>query len=402
MLAAISSRRFWFTHFFVLTLFLLIGYQLTQLMLIRGAALEEIAFKQHHMIIEIPPIRGAILDRHGRELAANLKVPSIYAAPRLMLENEKPELQKELSSILDLSPGFIKDRLERNKSFVWLKRRVNSPAAEKILEMGHPALGMLEEFKRFYPQGNLLAQVLGFTDLDGNGLEGIELYLNKELQGRAGKRYTKRDALGREIKAFEKKQIPSIDGHRITLTIDQYIQYLTERALDRATEQWRPKGAFAIVMEADTGKILAMANWPTFDPNHYQESGPEERRNRAITDMYEPGSVFKIVTASAALNENVVTTETIFNCENGEYNYGSKVLHDVHAYGNLSFEDVIVKSSNIGTVKIASRLGPQTLYRYVKAFGFGDPNGIDMPGEAPGFIRPPSQWSKTSDRKSVV
>ncbi len=182
----------------------------------------------------------------------------------------------------------------------------------------------------------------------------------------------------------------------MTLTIDQYIQYLTERALDRAFTAWKAKGAMAIVMDAKTGKILAMANRPSFDPNFYEKSVSESRRNRAITDMYEPGSVFKIVAASAALNENKVSPEDMFNCENGAYHYGSRTLHDVHSYGMLSFEDVIVKSSNIGTVKIASKLSPETLHSYIKAFGFGRSTGIDLPGEAPGFTRPPAQWSNTS------
>ena len=397
MPALFSARRFWALQLFVAIVFLIVGYQLVQLGVIRRPALLELAEKQHRLKIEIPPLRGQILDRNGKEFATNLKVPSIYAIPRLVESEEKIELSRRVSRILGLDFDFVKERLSRDKAFVWLKRRTHNEDAEKIRQLKSPTLGTLEEYRRFYPQGDLLAQVLGFANVDNRGVEGIELALNRELQGRAGKRTTRRDALGREIKAFEVKTIPAVNGNRITLTIDQHLQYLTERALDRAFMQWKAKGAWAVVMEAKTGKIFAIANRPTFDPNRYESSSSETRRNRAITDTYEPGSVFKIVTASAVLNENKATPETQFNCENGEYHYGGgRVLHDVHAYGRLSFEDVIVKSSNIGTVKIAARLEPKVLYDYIKRFGFGRATGIDLVGEVSGVARPVAEWSKTS------
>ncbi|MBI3313145.1 MAG: penicillin-binding protein 2 [Candidatus Omnitrophica bacterium] len=392
----ISSRRFWLTNFFLFSSFLIIFYQLIQLTIIRRPALENMASKQHKLVVDIPPLRGQILDRKGRELAANLKVPSIYAIPRLIRKEERKDLAKKISRLLNLEEKFLIDRLSRDKSFIWIKRKVTAQEAEKITNLAHSGFGILEEYKRFYPQGDLLAQILGFTDIDNAGLEGIELYLNRDLQGRPGRRYTKRDALGREIKAFEVKTIPALDGHQVSLTIDQYVQYLTERALDRAFTNWKAVGGWAVVMEAKTGKIIAIANRPTFNPNSYEKSRPDSRRNRSLTDMYEPGSVFKIVAASAALNEHKVTPDTIFNCENGSYQYGSKVLHDVHPYGMLSFADVIVKSSNIGTVKIASKLDPKVFQSYIDAFGFGKLTGIDLPGEVPGYTRPPALWSKTS------
>ena len=192
------------------------------------------------------------------------------------------------------------------------------------------------------------------------------------------------------------KALPAIDGNRIVLTIDQHLQYLTEKALEQAFKQWKAKGAWAIVMAPRTGEILAIANQPGFDPNFFDRSNADERRNRAITDMYEPGSVFKIVAASGALNEGAVTTDTVINCENGKWNYGVKVLHDVHPYGMLPMTDVIVKSSNIGTVKIALKMKGEKFQNYVQQFGFGKWSGIDLPGEAPGYTRPFSQWSKTS------
>lgn len=396
MPSALSAKRFWLTNLFISSLFLILGYQGVQLTLIRRQALLDLAKRQHLLSVQIPPLRGQILDRKARELAANLKVPSIYAVPRMIESGERQQLAFQIHKVLGLDQDFIRNRISRDKSFVWLKRSASPAEAEKIKNWGHPAFGIVEEYKRFYPQGDLLAQVLGFTDIDNQGLEGIEFSLHKALQGRAGKRYSKRDALGREIRAFEIRQIPAVNGSHVTLTIDQYVQYLTERALDRAWQQWKPKGAFAVVMEAQTGRILAMANRPTFDLNAHETSSADSRRNRAITDMYEPGSVFKIVAASAALNEGLVTAETLFDCENGTYRYGSRVLHDVHPYGELPFADVIVKSSNIGTVKVAALLAPEVFHSYIKKFGFGQLTDIDLPGEMPGYVRPPEEWSKTS------
>lgn len=390
------SPRYWVFNLFVASLFLIITYQLIQLTVIRRPALLELADKQNRLKIQIPPVRGQIVDRQGRELASNLRIPSVYAVPRVLTKEDIPVVAKQISAALNLKIPYINERLSRDKSFVWLKRKVTYEEAEKVEKPPIPSLGVIKEYRRFYPQGELLAQILGFTNIDNMGLEGIELHLNKELLGRAGMRYTKRDALGREIKAFEMKQTPAVDGHKVKLTIDQYLQYLTETSLDKAFKQYHAKGATAIIMDPKTGEILAMANRPTYDPNEYEKSGPDTRRNRAITDMYEPGSVFKIVAASAALNENKVTPETTFFCENGAWNYGPKVLHDVHKYGTLTFEEVIIKSSNIGAVKIAHRMDPNVYESYVDRFGFGKPTGIDMPGEAPGFTRPVSQWSKTS------
>jgi len=286
--------------------------------------------------------------------------------------------------------------LSRDKAFIWLKRKVSFEEAEKIGKLRDPGLGILDEYKRFYPHGEFMAQTLGFVDIDNRGLEGIELVVNRTLQGRTGLRFTKRDALGREIKAFEIKATPAIDGNRVFLTLDQYLQFHMERALNGAYTKWKAQGAAAILMEASTGKILALANRPTFDPNEYSLSKMEHRRNRVITDMYEPGSVFKIVAASAVLDEGKVTLDTIFDCENGEYRYGSRVLHDVHPYGELSFAEVVIKSSNIGISKVAALLEPEVFQQYVYRFGFGHKTGIDLSGEASGFVNKLSNWSKTS------
>lgn len=396
MRAQLSPRRFWFLYAVLFVLFGLIVFQIIQLTWFHQSALLAVAHRQQYLAVETPPLRGPITDRNGKEFVTNLKIPSIYAVPRILSHEERKTLSSELAKILGLEQKRLLEKLKKDKSFVWIKRRVTFEEANKVKKLGNPALGVIDEYKRFYPQGPMLAQVLGFSNVDNQGLDGIELFMDNELRGKPGKRITKRDALGREIKAFEIKALPAIDGNRIVLTIDQRLQYLTEKSLELAFKQWKAKGAWAIVMDPWTGEILAMANQPGFDPNSYDKSTAETKRNRAVTDMYEPGSVFKIVTASGALNEGVITPETKINCENGKWHWGYKVLHDVHPYGILSMTEVIVKSSNIGTVKIGLKLGPTKLQQYIKGFGFGAYTGIDLGGEAPGYTRPPSQWSKTS------
>lgn len=396
MRAQLSPRRFWFLYIGLFILFGLIIFQIVQLTCFHQSSLLMLAHRQQYLTIETPPQRGPITDRNGKEFVTNLKIPSVYAVPRILGEEDRKTLSPQIAKILGIDSKKLSEKLSKDKSFVWLKRRVTFEEADQIKKIGSPALGILEEYKRFYPQGPMLAQVLGFSNVDNQGLDGLERFLDSDLRGKPGKRITKRDALGREIKAFEIKALPAIDGNRVVLTIDQHLQYLTEKFLEQAFEQWKAKGAWAMVMDPRTGEILAMANQPGFDPNLYDKSNAETRRNRAVTDMYEPGSVFKIVTASGALNEGVVTPATIINCEQGKWHWGYKVLHDVHPYGNLAMTDVIVKSSNIGTVKIGLKLGPSKLQDYIKRFGFGASTGVDLPGEAPGFTRPPAQWSKTS------
>ncbi len=396
MRALLSSRRFWFLYIVLFVVFGLIIYQIIQLTCIHQPALLKRARRQHYISIDIPPLRGPITDRNGKEFVTNLKIPSVYAVPRALRDEDVELFSKQIAKILGLDKKWVAQRLSKDKSFVWIKRRVTFEEADKIRKLGYPELGILDEYKRFYPQGSMLAQVLGFSNVDNEGLDGLERSMNGDLCGKPGKRVTQRDALGREIKAFEMKSLPVVDGNRIVLTIDQHLQYLTEKALEQAFKQWKAKAAWAVVMNPKTGEILAMANQPGFDPNHYAKAKPDSKRNRTVTDMYEPGSVFKIVAASGALNEGAVTPETTFFCENGRWNYGPKVLRDVHGYGTIPMSEVIIKSSNIGTVKIALKMGADKFQSYVKSFGFGTSTGVDLPGEAPGYTRPVAQWSKTS------
>ncbi len=386
----------------ILIFFVVLGYatllfQLLNLMWIYREAHLKQAYRQHNLTLDIPPLRGMIRDRNGKDLVSNFKVPSIYAVPRILFDDDRKKIAAKVSKILGISHNALDSRLTRSKSFIWLKRKVTAEQAQQIKKIGNGALGILEEYQRVYPFGELLSQVLGFTNVDSEGIEGIELHLDRHLRGVPGHKKTTRDAMGRQIKAFEKSFLPALDGHNIYLTIDQRIQYLTEKALDEVYRKWRAKAATAIVMDPQTGAILAIVSRPTYDPNKVKTSNAANRRNRGITDMYEPGSIFKLVTISGALDLGYITPQSVFFCNNGKMNYGGgRILHDVHPYGNLNVTDIMVKSSNIGTVKIGMKMKPEEIDHYISAFGFGKATGIDFPGEARGFVRHSKDWSKTS------
>lgn len=393
----LSGTRQRILIFFVLLGYATLGFQLLNLMWIYREAHLKQAYRQHHLNLDIPPLRGSIRDRNGKDFVSNLKTPSIYAVPRILFDDDRHRISARVAKILGISRNVLDSRLTRSKSFIWLKRKVTESQAAEIKKVGSGALGVLEEYQRVYPYGEFLSQVLGFTNIDNEGIEGMELHLDRELRGVPGHKETIRDARGRQIKAFEKSFLPAIDGHNIYLTIDQRIQYLTEKALDVGFRKWHAKGATAIVMNPQTGEILAIASRPTYDLNQAKRSNAANRRNRGITDMYEPGSIFKIVPISGAIDLGHVTPQSVFFCNNGKMKYaGGRILHDVHPYGNLSVTDVMVKSSNIGTVKIGLKMKPSELDHYVSAFGFGKATGIDFPGEARGFVRKSKDWSKTS------
>jgi cell division protein FtsI/penicillin-binding protein 2 len=352
---------------------------------------------QQNIVIPIEPERGSILTRNLRELATNIRLPSLYAVPRTMTKIEKMRLIPKITEILSLEDTFVKERLDRDKAFIWLKRHVSVDEVKQIEQLKSSSLGVTYEPRRFYPNGSVFAHTLGFCDVDNEGIAGLELLYNKSLKGKAGFRRTKRDAKGREIVALEEKVVPARNGSSLILSIDHHIQNATEEALTRAVDEWNAKGAVAIVMDPNNGDILAMSSRPSFDGNHHKAPDLEVRRNRAITDIFEPGSVFKIVTASAALNEEVVTLTSKFDCENGEWHaLRGRTIHDVHPYGMLTFPEVLIKSSNIGTVKMAQKLGEKKLYEYIKKFGFGNPTRIDFPGEVNGIVRPVEKWSAYS------
>jgi cell division protein FtsI (penicillin-binding protein 3) len=337
--------------------------------------------------------RGTIYDRNGRLLGVSLPAPSVFADARRV--SSKQETAKRLSGMVSRDANMIQKQLERDKRFVWVARQVDLSLTPQIMTMGRDGIGIVEELKRVYPQGRLAGHLLGFTDIDQRGLESLELAFNGALEGHDGWRSTLRDARGKLLIGPWTTSVEPQDGFDLVLTIDSVVQQVAEEALDWGLKKYHGKGGSVIVMDPDTGAILAMANAPAVDPNAPGKSKTEHRRNRAVTDLFEPGSIFKIVTAAALLEEGRITPEEEIFCENGSYpTVARHILHDHRPHGSLTFHDVIKLSSNIGTAKAAQRLKPEELYRYIRAFGFGHKTGIDVPGEVNGLLSPPSRWSK--------
>lgn len=361
----------------------------------RSDHLTSLAQKQQNHLIEVEPVRGTIYDRNMRPMAFNVTVYSLYANPRAMSEEDKQEAITLLSEALHLSPSFLKDRLSKDKFFVWLERKIPPEKYERLQDIKIKGLGFKKESKRYYPNRELASHIIGFAGVDNNGLEGLELSYNRYLKGQAGKSYILQDARQRQL-AIHKDFFAPVDGANLVLTIDETIQYLAETALEKAYIKYKAKSATIIVIDTNTGELLALANQPTYDLDEVSKSSVANRTNRALSFVYEPGSVFKIVTATAAFEEEVFTeTDSIF-CENGEYVVGGKVLHDHHPHGKLSFVEVFEQSSNIGVAKIAQKLGPDIIYKYAKRFHFGSATGIDLKGEVEGILKHPKRWSKTS------
>lgn len=357
--------------------------------------LASLAKKQQNFFMELEPRRGTIYDANLKPQAVNLACDSVYGSPNEIPEKEKEFIIKKLIPILNVEESYLKSRLSRNKSFIWLCRKITPQQAQAIKKLNFKGIGFIKESKRCYPNSYLASQIIGFAGLDNNGLEGLEMYYDSYLKGQAGWAVLLRDARSKKLDLYEKMMMPR-DGYDLVLTIDEVIQYIAEKELDKAFRMYRAKAASIIVMDPKTGRILAMANRPDFDLEDRQTINIEKARNRAVCDLFEPGSVFKIVTASAALEEKKVTEQDRFFCENGKYQVANHILHDHRPHGWLTFKEVIEQSSNIGTCKVAQKLGLEVLYRYIKLFGFGTKTGIDLPGEISGIAKDSRGWSKTS------
>ncbi|MBU1044870.1 MAG: hypothetical protein KJ915_10795 [Candidatus Omnitrophica bacterium] len=389
-----EKLRFAVVFFAYLFILLIIFFRLLYIQVLNYDDYIKLADSQHNLTLKLSPQRGSILDRNLKTFAMSLKVSSVYAVPRVI--KNKSEVAAKLSKILDIDYNNLLEKLNRDKAFVWVKRRIDDSLAERLTQEPIPGVSLLTENKRYYPNNGLAAHVVGFAGIDEQGLSGVELIYDKYLKGQFGTRSMLRDAKQRMMPAFEFEYIPEINGYNIVLTIDQVIQHIAEQALDAGFAKSKAVGASVIVMNPENGEIYALVNRPGYDLNAFGNADPEAKRNRAVSDYFEPGSTFKIITASAAIEEKVVALDEVFFCENGEYKISRHILHDHKPHGNLSFVEVIEKSSNIGTVKVAQKLGEKLLYEYIKRFGFGEKTNIDSPGEVAGFFRPLKQWSKLS------
>ena len=373
-------------------LFLVVGLRAFQLQILQGDKLRRLGERQHLQEWIILPKRGSILDRSGEPLAISLEAQSVYVRPQRLKE---PDIvAPRLARALTMSLVKVRRRLSKGKSFVWLKRQVTPKEAKGVRALRIKGVGMYYEPKRYYPQGRLAGQLIGFVGSDSQGLEGIERYYNSYIRGESGSSVIERDAFGRRVMAQGVEELNIPPGADVHMTLNTSIQHLVEKQLEAAVIESRAKTGVAVMVEPFTGEILALANYPFFNPNRFARLPSHRWRNRAVTDNYEPGSTFKAILAAAALEEGVVGKEDLFFCEFGRYAYGGRVIHDNKRYGWLPFTKIIKYSSNIGVTKVAEKLKRKRYFKYIQRFGFGRPTGIDLPGEVRGLVRPAARWSR--------
>jgi cell division protein FtsI (penicillin-binding protein 3) len=389
-----SRGRRYFLLLVLLAGFGVILFRLVNLQVLQAAELTARADRQHQKSVLLEGARGTVTDRHGKVLAMNVEVPSIFGVPTSL--DNPGNAARSLSPVLRLRREEIEKKLRQDKHFVWLARKVEPEQGRRLEQLSIDGIGMVMEGRRFYPKGPLLAHVLGFVGMDGIGLEGLERRYESQLHGEKRLTILQRDALGRTV--FPKglrEQAPSA-GHTLTLTIDEVIQYIAEKELEEAVDHARAKSGAIIVMEPQSGAILAMAVSPRFDPNAVASLTADRWRNRALTDTYEPGSTMKVVVAAAALEERVMMPGSMLFGENGRMTVANTTIHDHEKLGWMTFAQMIQKSSNIGAAKTGMLLGEQRLYRYLQAFGFGQRTDIDLPGEVGGLLKSPREWGRRS------
>jgi cell division protein FtsI/penicillin-binding protein 2 len=365
--------------------------RLYQLEVIGYAELLSRAQRQQQRTIEVAPQRGTIYDRLMQPLAMSLAVDSVYAVPAEMPDRVMEA--KMLAPVLGLDREDLEGQFKTFKSFCWVKRKVTTEESERVRDLDLKGIYFQKEMKRFYPKGSLAAQVLGYVGMDDKGLAGLEYSLDKEIRGTPGRVLVDADARRQTFHSSEWQGAP---GDNVVLTLDENVQYIAEKALDEAVEKWRAADGIAIVQNPSTGEILAMASSPTFDPNHFSKSKPQDWINRAVGWVYEPGSTFKIVTVSAALEEGLARPTDVIDCQMGSIVLAGHTIHDHKPYGDLTVEQVLVHSSDVGAIKLGLRLGSDRLYRYIRSFGFGSDTDIRLPDEERGLLKPPDRWSGIS------
>ena len=372
--------------------FAALGARAVHLTLLQGEALKQRATRQHEEAVPLSAQRGPITDRFGEPLALSRESTAVYLRPREWTAG--PDTVRTVARLLDLPQGVILERASAKAPFVWLRRQVPMDRWSAIENMKLPGIGGEPSPQRVYPHGALAGQVLGFTGVDGHGLEGIERTFDAELGGAAEAMVVGHDARGRQYVLGEGWGSLPRAGAQIELTLDAALQRFAEGELERAVREQEATAGTLVALDPTTGEVLAMATVPRFDPNQFSEASADRWRNRAVTDSYEPGSTFKTFLAAAALGDGVVRPDDRIACENGKWAVGNRVIRDSHPHGVLSFADVIAQSSNIGSAKVAERLGSERFGAVLKRFGFGRPTGVDLPGEVPGLLRPVDRWGR--------
>jgi cell division protein FtsI (penicillin-binding protein 3) len=349
------------------------------------------AQRQQQRTIEISPKRGAIYDRNMHALAMSIKVDSAFAIPGEL--KDKVLAARLLSGVLGVPSDVMESRLDSSQNFVWIERKLTPEKTEALNALNLKGVYTQPENKRFYPKADLASHVVGFVDLDEKGLGGIEYALDNQIRGKSEKIVMMADA---HQKWFDGAEARRDRGASVVLTLDEKIQYIAERELAAAINKTGALAGTVVVMNPNNGELLAIANWPTFNPNAVTGVPAESRTNRAVSALYEPGSTFKLITLAAAFDQGITNPDEVFDCENGATYVAGHKIHDHKRFGLLTVSDILAQSSDVGAIKIAERLGASKLYDYIRSFGFGAPTGVDMPGESRGILRPLASWSPIS------
>ncbi|MCU1310336.1 MAG: peptidoglycan synthetase FtsI [Candidatus Angelobacter sp.] len=385
------KTRIYFLAAFLLFWFCAIAFRLVVLQVVRYGEFTQRASRQQQRTVEVSARRGVIYDRNGHELAMTINVDSVFAVP-----SEIPDQANAatlIAHVLKVEPKEVLAKIQASRSFSWIARKLDAEDSNRIRALGLKGIYFQKESKRFYPKRDLAAQVLGYVGLDDEGLGGIERSFDEQMRGKPGKMLVSVDARQRSLGRVEKQ--PE-SGQSIVLTIDEKIQYIAERELERSMAETHAEAGTVVVQNPKTGEILALASRPTFNPNAFRTSTPQALKNRAVSDIYEPGSTFKIVTLSAALEEKLTRPDEVIDCQMGSIMVFGRKVHDHKPFGNLTVSEVLQKSSDVGAIKLGLRLGDQRMDQYIRAFGFGTQTGLELPGETRGMAKPASRWTKSS------
>ncbi len=359
------------------------------LQIVNNDFLQEKGESRYRRDLEIPASRGRISDRNGDILAVSTPMKSVWAIPsEARLNNEQIG---QLASLLEMDAKELAQKLASDKTFVFLRRQLPPDIGERVAALKLPGIGQDKEYRRFYPSGEMTAHMVGFTGVDDKGLEGVELAFQRQLLGHSGSRSVIKDRRGRIVEDVGSIKPPQ-DGKDIRLALDSKVQYLAYSQLKQAVTDFKAKAGGIVVVDTKTGEILALANWPTYNPNNRERLSGAQLRNRALTDTYEPGSVMKPFTAALALENNKVRFDTVIACAPGRLTIGSATISDAHPHGDLTVAQVIQKSSNVGTAKIASMLSPEQMWTMFDAIGLGQQPGLGFPGEVTGRLRAWKGW----------
>ena len=396
----LKRGRFWLICLFFFLWAIAIGARLFWLQIVRHPEFVERAAKQQLRTFEVAPRRGVLYDRDGHELAATVLVDSFYAVPSEM--DDKQAAARILSSVTHVDPEddrttekAIAERLAVGKNFAWVARRVTPEVAERVRTLNIKGIYSQKEFERFYPDNEIAAQVLGYVGVDDNGLGGLEEKFDNQLHGAPGEMYTAMDARRKVLGSTEKEPEP---GRNLVLTIDSNIQFMAERALDHAMQRTQALNGTVVVQDLHTGQILALAIRPTFDPNQFRHTTPTLLRDHAVSDVYEPGSTFKLVTYATALDQHVTTPDDMIDCQGGQITIFGRTIHDDKGdhFGVIPVHEALEHSSDVAAVKLAMKVGADQFYNYIRAFGFGSRSGVELPGETRGLLRPVKRWQPSS------